>query len=83
MATEKEMYELVGRAVVDADFRAKLVADLAKAAAELGYTLTAEQVTALTSVEGKGLAAVLDERLPKSVGGPCGGGLLGVEAIPW
>ena len=68
MATEKEMYELIGRAVVDAEFRKKLLADTEKAAKEAGYTLTAEQVAALKSVEGKGLAAVLEDRLPKSVG---------------
>ena len=73
MATEKEMYELVGRAVVDADFRARLMEDAVKAASELGYVLTAEQVTALAAVEGKGLAAVLDERLPKSAAWPGGG----------
>ena len=68
MATEKELHELVGRAVVDAEFRARMVADPEQAAKEMGYELTAEQVAALKEVEGKGLAAVLDERLPKSVG---------------
>lgn len=69
MATEKEMYELVGRAVVDAEFRKKLMADPAQAAKEAGYTLTTEQLAALKTAEGKGLAAVLEERLPKSFGG--------------
>jgi len=68
MATEKEMYELIGRAVVDAEFRKKLLENAEQAAKEAGYTLTAEQLAALKSVEGKGLAAVLEERLPKSVG---------------
>lgn len=68
MATEKEMYELVGRAVMDAEFRKKLMADPEQAAQEAGFTLTAEQLAALKSAEGKGLAAVLEERLPKFVG---------------
>jgi hypothetical protein len=68
MATEKEMYELIGRAVADAEFRQKMMADPEEAAKEAGYTLTTEQLTALKSAAGKGLAAVLDERLPKSVG---------------
>jgi len=65
MATEKEMYELIGRAVADAEFRKKLMEDPQAAAQELGYTLTEEQLATLESVEGKGLAAVLEERLPK------------------
>jgi hypothetical protein len=68
MATEKEMHELIGRAVVDAEFRGKLLANTEQAVNEAGYTLTAEQLAALEAVEGKGLAAVLDERLPKSLG---------------
>ena len=70
MATVKELHELVGRAVVDAEFRAKMVADPAQAAKEMGYELTAEQLATLKNAEGKGLAAVLDERLPKSLGVP-------------
>ncbi len=65
MATEKEMHELVGRAVVDHEFRAKLMADPEQAAKEAGYTLTAEQLAALKSADGKALAQVLDEKLPK------------------
>ncbi|MBM3133917.1 MAG: hypothetical protein FJZ89_01230 [Chloroflexi bacterium] len=68
MATEKEMYELIGRAVMDAEFRKKLMADPEQAAKEAGFTLTAEQLAALKSAEGKGLAAVLEERLPKTLG---------------
>ncbi len=66
MATEKEMYELIGRAVVDHEFRAQLMADPEQAAKEAGYTLTSEQLAALKSTDGKGLAAILNERLPKS-----------------
>jgi hypothetical protein len=65
MATQKEMYELVGRAVVDEAFRAKLVADPEQAAKEGGYDLTPEQLNALQSADLKGLAEVLHGRLPK------------------
>jgi hypothetical protein len=68
MATDKEMYELIGRAVADAKFRQKMMANPEQAAKEAGYALTADQLAALKSAEGKGLAAVLDERLPKSIG---------------
>jgi|OpeIllAssembly_1097287.scaffolds.fasta_scaffold1360264_2 hypothetical protein len=68
MATEDEMYALIGRAVADAEFRAKLAADPKGAAEEAGITLTDEQLAALKSEEAGGLATVLDERLPKSVG---------------
>jgi len=70
MATEKEMHELVGRAVMDVGFRKKLVADPKAAAKEAGITLTGEQLVVLKSAEGKGLAAVLEERLPKTTGIP-------------
>jgi hypothetical protein len=62
MATEKEMYELVGRAVTDADFRALLAEDPAKAAAGLGIELTEEQGAALKSADLKGGLENLDER---------------------
>jgi hypothetical protein len=68
MATDEQMYALIGRAVADPAFRAKLVADPQAAAQEAGYTLTEEQLAGLKSAEGKGLAAILEERLPKSVG---------------
>ena len=66
MATEKEMHELVGRAVMDVGFRKKLVADPKAAAKEAGIILTEQQRAVLKSAEGKGLAAVLEERLPKT-----------------
>ena len=68
MATEKEMYELVGRAVVDADFRRKIIADPGKAAEEAGYALTDAQAAALKSADGTGIAEVLEDRFPKSLG---------------
>ena len=70
MATEKEMYELIGRAVADADFRKKLTANPEEAAKEAGYTLTDEQLAALNSADAKGIAGVLEERFPKTFGIP-------------
>jgi hypothetical protein len=68
MATEKEMYELIGRAVANAEFRAKLMAEPEQAAKEAGYTLTAEQLAALQSPDLQGLAQILNERTPKLFG---------------
>jgi len=68
MATQKEMHELIGRAVVDAEFRKKLMANPENTVKEAGYDLTDEQLKALKSMNEKGLALVLDEILPKSLG---------------
>jgi hypothetical protein len=65
MATEKEMYELLGRALTDADFRAALADDPVKAAAGLGIDLTEEQAAALKSTELSQGIEGLDERLSK------------------
>ena len=65
MATQKEMHELIGRAVVDTDFRKKLMANPENAVKEAGFNLTEEQFKEL-GIEGKGLAAVLDESLSKN-----------------
>jgi len=66
MATEKEMHELIGRAVADPDFRAKLVEDPKKAIAEAGYELTEEQLAGLKSADMSDLSESLDERLSKA-----------------
>ena len=66
MATEKEMYELIGRMVADPAFRASLVEDPEKAVKDAGYDLTEEQLAALKQVDLKGLGADLDERLSKN-----------------
>jgi hypothetical protein len=68
MATEKEMHELIGRAVVDPEFRKKLATDTENAAKEAGFSLTEKQLEEFKGIEGKGLASVLEENLPKSVG---------------
>ena len=65
MATEKEMYELLGRAMTDAGFRTALAADPAEAAAGLGITLTEDQLAGLKASDLAVAAEGLDERLSK------------------
>ena len=67
MATKKEMYELLGRALVDAEFRTSLAADPAKAVAEAGFELTEEQVAGLKESDLATLSEGLDERLSKAL----------------
>lgn len=69
MATEKEMYELVGRIVADSAFRASVLEDPEKTVKEAGYDLTEEQMAALTEGDLKALSADLDERLSKETDG--------------
>ncbi|MBN1140094.1 MAG: insulinase family protein [Anaerolineae bacterium] len=68
MATEKEMYELLGRAMVDAEFRGALIADPAKAAEGLGISLTDEQRAGLKASD-LATAEGLDDRLSKMARG--------------
>ena len=77
MATEQELYQVIGRAVVDKEFRAWLAADPVAAAAEVGVVLTPEEAAVLKSETGQGVAQVLEERLPKMghiwcIGAPAG-----------
>ena len=65
MATEKEMYELLGRALADAEFRAALVEDPAGVATGLGFSLTDEQLAGLKASDLVQAAEGLDERLSK------------------
>ena len=65
MATEKEMHELIGRAIADPEFRAGLVEDPEKAIKETGYELTEEQLAGLKATDLQALSEGLDERLSK------------------
>ncbi len=65
MATEKEMFELLGRLLADPELRKTLLEDPVKAAGELGITLTEEQAAALKSSDLSGALEGLDERLSK------------------
>jgi hypothetical protein len=65
MATEKEMFELLGRALTDKELRAALLEDPLSATAHLGLSLTEEQLAGLRELDlGSGLEN-LDERLSK------------------
>ena len=66
MTTEQELHGLIGRAVVDKEFRARLAADPVVAAAEVGVALTAAEAAGLKAEDGHGVAQVLAERLPKA-----------------
>ena len=68
MATEKEFHELIGRAITDREFRAKVLEDLEKAVQEAGYELTEEQMAALKAVDLKSAAKDLDKRISKLLG---------------
>ena len=69
MATEEELVELLGRALADEAFRARLFDDPQQAARDAGFSLTAEQLAALKALDVQTLAEALDERLIKRVGG--------------
>jgi hypothetical protein len=71
MATEKEMYELLGKALAESEFRAALSADPSAAAASIGTTLTEDQTAALKASDLSTMAEGLDERLSKAF--RCGG----------
>jgi hypothetical protein len=73
MATEKEIHELIGRAVADSEFRAKLVEDPEKAVKEAGYELTEEQLAGLKAADMSDLSESLDERLSKGCDWICYG----------
>ncbi len=65
MATAKELHELIGRAMLDSEFRTHLAADPAKAAAETGCVLTEDQTAALKGADLKTASEGLGERLSK------------------
>ena len=65
MATEKELNELLGRALTDAKLRAALLEDTLKATQGLGLSLTEEQLAGLKATDLGRLAEGLDERLSK------------------
>ncbi len=64
MATREQIADLVGKAIADAEFRASLAADPAKATAALGISLTEEQLAGLKEID-LSKAEGLDERLSK------------------
>ncbi len=65
MATEKEMGELLGKAMADADFRARLLEDPIRAAGDLGMNLTEDQIAGIRTSNLAHGPEGLDERLSK------------------
>ncbi len=65
MATDKEMFELLARVLVDDQFRASLLADPEQALAGAGYTLTDEQLAGLKRIDLLSLSENLGERLSR------------------
>ena len=65
MASQKEMYEIIGRAVAHQDFRNELIKDPEKATQSFGYTLTPEQVRALHEADLSRISEELTGRVSK------------------
>lgn len=82
MASEKEMYEIIGRSVADKTFREALIADPQAAAEKLGYTLTPEQITSLKESGLGTISEDLHARISK-MGLGCGAAGLGAYAYPY
>ncbi|ABY36519.1 MULTISPECIES: Franean1_4349 family RiPP [Chloroflexus] len=67
--SQSAVEQIIGRAVIDAEFREKLIADARAACA--GYDLTDEELEALERLDAESLqsfAGKLDPRLTKSAG---------------
>ncbi len=58
---KKDVERLIGRAVLDADFREQLLADPEKAIREAGLKLTQKEMARLMAVDRKKAGAVADE----------------------
>jgi hypothetical protein len=68
MSEEKsKLYELIGRAIADPDFRAALTTDPDKAIEEVGYELTEEEMANLKQID---LTAAAEELGGRIVKGP-------------
>ncbi|HWQ67321.1 MAG TPA: Os1348 family NHLP clan protein [Methanospirillum sp.] len=82
MALEREIYEIIGRAVADKNFRAELMKDPKQATRELGYTLTDEQIASLKESELGQISEELNARISKMGVGGCGVAGLGACTEP-
>ena len=80
--SDKEIYEIIGRAVADKNFRAALIEDPQKAAHSLGYNLTEEQITSLKESELGKISEELNTSISKMGIGGCGGAGLGLCCEP-
>ncbi len=78
MASEKEMYEIIGRAVADKQFREALILNPQNAVKALGYSLTPEQSDSLKESKLGMISEELNTRISK-MGLGCGAGGLGLS----
>lgn len=58
--TRENLERLIGRAVLDPDFRERLLADREKAILEEGYELTREELANLKAIDQQKARAMLD-----------------------
>jgi hypothetical protein len=65
MATDKELSDLLGRAMLDSDLRQKLLADPLGTCRGLGLSLTDEQLAGLKNLDLNNLSEGLDDRISK------------------
>lgn len=77
MASEREIYEIIGRAVADKKFRTALMENPEKAAQDLGYSLTSEQISSLKESDLAKISEELNTRISKMGIGGCGAAGLG------
>ncbi|HWQ67320.1 MAG TPA: Os1348 family NHLP clan protein [Methanospirillum sp.] len=80
--SDKDIYEIIGRAVADKIFRAALMKDPKQATRELGYTLTEEQLASLKESELGKISEEFNTRISKMGIGGCGGAGLGLCSEP-
>jgi hypothetical protein len=58
---QKDLERLIGRAVLDTEFRARLLADPEKVIREEGFDLTEEELEKVKEVDGEKAKATLEE----------------------
>lgn len=58
---KKDLERMVGRALLDPEFRARLFADPEKAIREAGFELTEEQISSLTKIDRQKAQGAIEE----------------------
>lgn len=64
MKDKSKVYEVIGRIVADADFRAAFIEEAEKAVREAGYELTEEELAVLKEVDLETAAGEASRALP-------------------
>jgi len=80
MASEKEMYEIIGRSVADSKFRELMITNPEEAAGSLGYSLTPQQAASLKDSNLGTISEELQSRISK-MGMSCGAAGAGAYGI--